>query len=92
MRDLVLSLLLNVLPITGNQVADLDFRVLTLGTIPPNKLYAHRLSYPLGNRSQMTNFAILCATLDWDATRLFGQSQETPDDLRVYSAYYLSSR
>lgn len=90
MRDLILSLLLTVLPITGNQVADLDFRVHILGAKPPNELYAYRLSNPFKERSQMTTFAILCATLDWDATRLFRQPQETPDDLRVFSACYLS--
>jgi hypothetical protein len=90
MDELVLSLLLTVLPITGNQVAELDFHVHTLDATPPNELYAYRLSNPFNERSQMTNFAVLCATLDWDATRLFRQPQETPDELRIFSACYLS--
>lgn len=91
MLDAVLSLLLTTLPITGNQQAELDFRVQIAGESPPAELAAYRLTNPFKNRTQMTNHASLCATLDWDATRMFGGPQHTPDDLRVYSACFLST-
>ena len=69
MFDLVFQILLTTLALTGNQVYELDFRIGTLGEPAPAQLYSYRLAHPFESRVQMTNFAILCASLDWNAAR-----------------------
>ena len=71
MFDTVFQLLLTTLALTGNQVYELDFRIGTLGEPAPAQLYSYRLAHPFESRVQMTNFAILCASLDWNAASLF---------------------
>jgi hypothetical protein len=91
MNETVLALLLSLLPITGGQFISLDERTKLLGEPPPNDLYSLRLTHPFESQTQKTNFAALCLAMDWDATRLFKKSTPAPEDLRLYSQYYLTS-
>jgi hypothetical protein len=90
MFDTVFQLLLTTLALTGNQVYELDFRIGTLGEPAPAQLYSYRLAHPFESRAQMTNFAILCASLDWNAARYIPKETRSPDDMRLYGGYYLS--
>lgn len=90
MFDLVFHLLLTTLALSGNQVYELDFRLGGLGEPAPAELYSYRLAHPFENRTQATNFAILCASLDWNAARYLPKEPLSPDDMRLYCGYYLS--
>jgi hypothetical protein len=57
------------LPITGRQAPELDYQVYTVRAAKPKEAFPYRLTNPFASRVQMTNFAILCATMDWDARR-----------------------
>jgi hypothetical protein len=61
-----------------------------LGEPAPAQLYSYRLAHPFESRAQMTNFAILCASLDWNAARYLPKETRSPDDMRLYGGYYLS--
>ena len=90
MFDTVFQLLLTTLALAGDQVYELDFRIGTLGEPAPAQLYSYRLAHPFESRVQMTNFAILCASLDWNAARYLPKETRSPDDMRLYGGYYLS--
>ena len=90
MFDLVFQTLLTTLALTGNQVYELDFRIGTLGEPVPAQLYSYRLAHPFESRVQMTNLAVLCASLDWNAARYLSKETTSPDDMRLYCGYYLS--
>ena len=84
MFDTVFQLLLTTLALTGNQVYELDFRIGTLGEPAQAQLYSYRLAHPFESRAQTTNFAILCASLDWNAARYLPKETRSPDDMRLY--------
>ena len=89
MFDYVLALLTTLLPIRGNQVMEMDYRILVYGESPPAALFAYHANNPMKSRIQATNFAVLCATFDWDATRYVSEPK-SPGELRLYTSYYLS--
>ena len=90
MFDLIFQILLTTLAVTGNQVYELDFRVGTIGEPSPTELYSYRLAHPFEGRVQMTNFAVLCATLDWNVARYLPKEASSAADMRLYCSYYLS--
>ena len=90
MFDLVFQILLTTLALSGNQVYELDFRIGTMGEPAPAELYSYRLAHPFESRMQLTNFAVLCASLDWNAARYLSKETSSPDEMRLYCSYYLS--
>lgn len=89
MMEFLISLLSTMFPLTGNDVSTLDFQTFTYGAKSPPALTSWRLSNPPKNGNQITNFAIISATLDWDSIKQVPNPQQ-PDELRIYTQFLLT--
>jgi hypothetical protein len=86
----IFTLLTSLLALNGNQVMDLDYQTFQLGRPPHPELAAYWSATPFRNTNQIQNYAILCATLDWDAARFMPKKRQSPDDSRMFAAQFIS--
>jgi len=84
----ILALLASLLALNGNQVMDLDYQAFQLGRDPHPELASIRAAQPFKDTNQVRNFAIVCATLDWNPTRFLSKKPANPDVGRLFAAEY----
>jgi hypothetical protein len=88
--DFILKLLASLVALDGNQVMDLDYQTFQLGRATHRELAGYSAVAPFQNASQLKNYAVLCATLDWNPTAAIPRNPGTPDQMRLFAEQFLS--